>query len=435
MESRNEDRVVAWVDASAGLAGDMLLGALLDLGAELEAIQGCIDAVMPGTVRIRLTETMRGGLRAAKAHVDLLVEDQQHRRWAEIRDRIMRANLPERTRARALAAFAALAEVEAMAHGVALDDVEFHEIGSWDSIADVVGVCAGLEDLGVDEVVVSRIAVGRGFASGSHGRLPVPLPGVVGLARGWQVEAGDGDGELATPTGVALVTTLAASQGPIPAMRLIATGVGAGTREVEGMANVVRVALGVQDLPSHAADPSGLVTRSMTLVEANVDDLDPRVWPTVIDALLDAGAADVWLVPIIMKRGRPAHTLSVLAHGSDLARLRDLVLELTSTIGLREREIQRWELPRGWAEVNVAGRSVGVKVAHRDGRIVQATPEFRDVVSAAEALGQPVRDVLESAGLAAAQAGLVSGAACPALVERPDGGDPLADPPVNPAGA
>lgn len=393
----------------------MLLGALLDLGAELEVVQGCVDAVIPDTVRISVSETTRAGLRAAKAHVELVASDQHHRSWAEIRDRIGGAELPERTRRRALAAFEALARVEGAAHRVEVDDVEFHEVGSWDSIADVVGVCAGLEDLGVDEVVVSPIAVGSGWVHGSHGRLPVPVPAVVGLAQGWQVEAG-GEGELATPTGVSLVTTLASEQGPLPGMHLLAAGVGAGTREVEGQANVVRVALGVRTVTDEAAGSPvatgavGLMERPMTLLEANIDDLDPRVWPTVIQALLDAGAADAWLVPILMKRGRPAHVLSVLARHDELAALRDLVLSLTSTIGLRESEVRRSELPRGWATVEVEGREIGVKIAYRDGRIVQATPEFRDVVAAAGALGRPVRDVLDTARAAAVAAGLVGGA-------------------------
>ncbi|WP_347350751.1 nickel pincer cofactor biosynthesis protein LarC [Intrasporangium sp.] len=418
MHSRGRGRVVAWVDASAGLAGDMLLGALLDLGADLGAIQRWVDAVVPGTVRISVTEARRAGLRAAQAHVGLVAPDQHHRRWAEIRARIAGADLPERTTSRALAAFEALARVEGVAHGVAVDEVEFHEVGSWDSIADVVGVCAGLEDLGVDEVVVSRIAVGSGWVRGSHGRLPVPVPAVVGLARGWQVEAG-GQGELATPTGMALVTTLASAQRPLPAMRLVGTGVGAGTREVEGRANVVRVVLGERvtgDEPARSASaggPPGLVERWMTLLEANVDDLDPRVWPTVIEALLAAGAADAWLAPVVMKRGRPAQVLSVLARPDDGPGLRDLVLSLTSTIGLRQSEVRRWELPRGWVTVEVEGREIGVKLAHRDGRVVQATPEFRDVESAAETLGRPVRDVLDAARAAAVQAGLVSDAEVP----------------------
>ncbi|MGN6754506.1 MAG: nickel pincer cofactor biosynthesis protein LarC [Intrasporangium sp.] len=418
METRGQGRVVAWIDASAGLAGDMLLGALLDLGADLDAIQENIDAVVPHTVRISLSETKRGGLRAAKAHVELVAADQHHRRWAEIRDRITGAELPERTRSRALATFEALARVEATVHGTETEEVEFHEVGSWDSIADVVGVCAGLEDLGVDEVVVSPIAVGSGFIRGSHGRLPVPGPAVVGLAKGWQVAAG-GEGELATPTGVALVTTLAAEQGPIPAMQLIATGVGAGTADREGMANVTRIALGVKAVHATATETSGpdggdgLVARPMRLLEANVDDLDPRVWPSVVEALLDAGAADAWLTPIVMKRGRPAQVLSVLGHPEDVASLRDLVFELTSTIGLRESEIRRWELERGWVSIEVDGERIDVKIAHRDGRIVQATPEFRDVAAAAEGLRRSVRDVLEAAQAIAGQAGLASGRPLP----------------------
>jgi hypothetical protein len=415
MKTRGQGRVVAWIDASAGLAGDMLLGALLDLGAELEAVQECIDSVVPETVRVSVSDTKRGGLRAAQAHVELVAEDQQHRRWAEIRDRIAGAQLPERTRFRALAAFEALARVEAAAHGTEIDEVEFHEVGSWDSIADVVGVCAGLEDLGVDEVVVSRIAVGSGFVRGSHGRLPVPGPAVAGLLQGWQVESG-GDGELATPTGVALVTTLAAEQGPIPPMQLVATGVGAGTADPEGIANVTRIALGLRVSSTHSsgsAGADGVVARPMTLLEANIDDLDPRVWPSVVDALLDAGAADAWLTPIVMKRGRPAQVLSVLAHREDAESLRDLIFELTSTIGLRESEIRRWELARGWVTVEVDGSHIGVKVAHRDGRIVQATPEFRDVAAAADVLRRSVRDVLEAARAAASHAGLARGRTLP----------------------
>jgi uncharacterized protein (DUF111 family) len=151
----------------------------------------------------------------------------------------------------------------------------------------------------------------------------------------------------------------------------------------------------------------------MTLLEANIDDLDPRVWPSVVDALLDAGAADAWLTPIVMKRGRPAQVLSVLAHREDAESLRDLVFELTSTIGLRESEIRRWELARGWVTVEVDGSHIGVKVAHRDGRIVQATPEFRDVAAAADVLRRSVRDVLEAAQAAAAHAGLTSGRTLP----------------------
>ncbi|MDN5789969.1 MAG: nickel pincer cofactor biosynthesis protein LarC [Micrococcales bacterium] len=450
--------IVAWIDASAGIAGDMLLGALVDAGAELGVLQASIDAVIPGTVRLVAASTTRGGLRAIKVDVELIASDQPHRRWTEIRGRLRVAELPERTRQRALSAFEVLARVEASVHGIDVEQVHFHEVGAWDSIADIVGVCAALDVLEVGEVVVSRIAVGSGSVQTAHGRIPVPVPAVLGLAAGWEVEA-VGDGELATPTGVALVTTLAQRQGPIPEMRVVGSGVGAGTRDVAGRANVVRVVIGVlaTGRPASAADESafaagdpagpgieasamavgglttarpaggadesafaagdpagpGIEASAMVVLEANVDDLDPRVWPSVLEACLAASAADAWLVPILMKHGRPAHTLCVLASAAAATRLRDVLLDETSTIGVREAPVRRWALPRGWVEVDVAGQLVGVKVAHRDGLIVHATPEYRDVVAASSALGRPVRDVLDAAIAAAVAAGLTRGAPVP----------------------
>ena len=247
--------------------------------------------------------------------------------------------------------FRRLAEVEASAHGVPVEDVEFHEVGSWDSVADVVGTCAALHLLDVEDVVATRIALGSGTVRTVHGLLPVPVPAVLGLVDGWQVEAG-GDGELATPTGVALVTTYATAQGPLPALDVVTSGVGAGTRDPAGRPNVVRVVLGTR--PAAAAPDA---SRSMVVLEANVDDIDPRVWPTVLTALMDAGAADAWLTPILMKKGRPAHTLSVLGGADQAPALRDRILRLTSTIGVRQTIVERWALDRGWVDVDVDGHT------------------------------------------------------------------------------
>jgi len=412
---------VAWVDASAGVAGDMLLGALVDAGASLRSVQDAVDAVIPGTVRLRVAEVQRAGTRALKLDVALLAEDQPHRHWSEIRERLGSAALAPGVRDRALAAFTALAAAEARIHGVAVDDVHFHEVGAWDSIADTVGTCAALDDLGIGGVVVSRIALGSGQIRVAHGLLSVPVPAVVELSRGWDVAA-VGEGELATPTGMALLTTLAASQGPLPAMRVTASGAGAGAKDVEGRPNVVRVIVGDLDSPTSgeagdgaplAGQVAGLNRSSMTVLEANVDDLDPRTWPTVVDALLAAGAADAWLTPIVMKRGRPAQTLSVLADGAVVDVLRELVLTLTSTIGVREVTVARTALDRGWVDVEVDEHRVAVKVAHRGSRVVHATAEFRDVAAAAEALDRPVRDVLELATARTVEAGLVPGAVVP----------------------
>ena len=243
--------VVAWLDVTAGVAGDMLLGALVDAGADLAEVQRMVDLVLPDTVRLEAKDVRRASLRAVKVEVRSVVEDHPHRRWAEIRARIEAAGLPEPVADRATAVFRRLAEVEASAHGAPVEEVEFHEVGSWDSVADVVGTCAALHLLGVEEVVATRIALGSGTVRTAHGVLPVPVPAVLGLVDGWSVEAG-GDGELATPTGVALVTTYASAQGPLPVLEMVGSGVGAGTRDPAGRPNVVRVVLGRRSTASGA---------------------------------------------------------------------------------------------------------------------------------------------------------------------------------------
>lgn len=399
-----------WIDAGAGVAGDMLLGALVDAGASPDAVRAAVDAVAPGEVRFRIEEVSRAGLRATRVQVTPVRDVHPHRTWREIRGLLDSAGLPDRMRRDATAVFARLAAAEARVHGVDVEDVHFHEVGAWDSIADVVGVCAALHDLGVDAVTASPVAVGSGRVAAAHGELPVPVPAVAELALGWRVFSG-GDGELATPTGMALVTALAASCTDLPAMRLTATGVGAGGRDPAGRPNVVRVLLG---FPGETPD----VAQEIVL-EANVDDLDPRVWPTVLAALLDGGASDAWLVPIVMKKGRPAHTLCVLAARDRMAALRAEVFRLTTTLGVREYPVHKSMLGRGWADVPVLGTRLPVKIGHRHGVIVQATPEFDPAARLAAERGLPVRAVLEAAVTAARAAGIGPGEALPAgLLDR-----------------
>jgi pyridinium-3,5-bisthiocarboxylic acid mononucleotide nickel chelatase len=400
----------AWIDASAGIAGDMLLAALADAGAPLAQCQAAVDAVVPGTVRLRTTTVTRAGLRATALDVDLLHADQPHRRWTDIRDLLTGADLADAVRARALAVFGALADAESRVHGVPADDVHFHEVGSWDSIADVVGTCAALEALDVGAVIAGELAVGSGSVRTAHGRLPVPVPAVVELCRGREVVAG-GEGELATPTGAALVTTLATGWGPLPAMTLDCAGVGAGRRDRADRPNVVRVLVGRPTAGSgDGVDGGGDVAlRAMALLEATIDDLDPRVWPTVIEDLLRAGAADAWITPVIMKKGRPGHVLAVLTAPPDAPALRRLVLDRTSSLGVRQSVVHREELDRAWVDVPLGDATVTVKVGHRDGIVVHATPEFEDVAALARATGVPVREVLDAACAAAVTAGLTPG--------------------------
>jgi hypothetical protein len=252
-------------------------------------------------------------------------------------------------------------------------------------------VCAGFAWLAEQSrdhaVVVSPVAVGSGSINGSHGPLPVPPPAVAELLRGVPSLAGPGTGELCTPTGAALLATLATGWGPQPAMTTRTIGVGAGRRDPDTHANVLRLLVGE---PAHAST-------TPLLIESNIDDLDPRVWPAVITALLEAGASDAWLTPILMKKGRPAHTLSVLV-GSDRApAVRSAIFRHTSTIGVREHPLGKHALEREMVTVTVDGHEIGVKLAREGGVLVNAQPEYDDVAAAARALGRPVSEVLADA--------------------------------------
>jgi uncharacterized protein (TIGR00299 family) protein len=394
----------AWVDATAGVAGDMLLAAFVDAGAPLAVVQGAVDAVMPASVRLASTLVGRAGMRATKVDVHPTGKDQARRSWRDIQALLERADLAVQVREQARRVFQRLAGAEARVHGVAAGAVHFHEAGGWDSIADVVGVCAALDWLGVASMSCSAVAVGSGRVAASHGDLPVPVPAVLEMSAGWAVLSG-GEGELATPTGMALLTALSQESCDLPAMSVRRVGVGAGTADAPGRPNVVRVVLGDRaDRPGQPDDPV-----IMSVLETNVDDMDPRVWPTVLASLLNAGAADAWLVPIVMKKGRPAHTLAVLAPVNRRDALRRLIFELTSTTGVREAAVTRVALDRFWVPLPVAGGQVRLKVAHRGGEVVHATPEFDDAAEVAAERAVPVRRVLEEAVAAAEREGLVPG--------------------------
>jgi pyridinium-3,5-bisthiocarboxylic acid mononucleotide nickel chelatase len=406
--------VHAWLDVSAGVAGDMLLGALLDAGAPLGQVQTAVDSVLPGTVRLGTAVVNRAGMRATKADIRVLSEDHPHRTWHDIASILAHSDLAEPAKAKALSVFARLAEAEGQVHGIPPAEVHFHEVGAWDSIADVVGVCAALGALGVASISASAVSLGSGRARGAHGDMPVPVPAVLEMSRGWQVTSG-GTGELATPTGMALVRALASVCEPLPRLTVTGVGVGAGTKDTEGRANVVRAVLGTRP----EADVAGAPVERLWVVEANIDDLDPRVWPSVLATLMESGAADAWLTPILMKKGRPAHTLSVLCAPADSDALRARIFELTSTFGAREYAVDRLALERDWRSVPVLGGTVRIKLSlsASDGVIAHATPEFEDAAALAGRLGLPVRRVLDEALVAAGAAGLRPGAS-PPPVER-----------------
>ncbi|MET0999185.1 MAG: nickel pincer cofactor biosynthesis protein LarC [Marmoricola sp.] len=391
--------MIAWIDASSGASGDMLLGALAGVGVPLGVMAEAVEKVAPGEVRLDTERVTRGGFAATRCHVQ--VEDtEQHRTWRDVEQLLAGAGLHEDVRSLAHDVFARLAEAEGRVHGVPAEDVHFHEVGALDAIADVVGVCSGVVHLGLGRIVVSEVSVGGGTVSTEHGRLPVPPPAVVELLRGVPSSGGPVPLELCTPTGAALLTTLADDWGVQPAMVVDHVGVGAGARDPEGHANVARMLLGEPVRESSAASVAAAASGAV-LLETNIDDLDPRLWPVVIAALFDVGASDAWLTPILMKKGRPAHMLSVLVGGDHADDVRREIHRQTSTIGMREQAVGKHELEREMATVEVEGHSIAVKVARLGGDVFNVQPEFEDVAAAARALGRPVKAVMSEAVAAA----------------------------------
>ncbi|HET6625369.1 MAG TPA: nickel pincer cofactor biosynthesis protein LarC [Nocardioidaceae bacterium] len=382
--------MIGWVDASSGASGDMLLGALVGAGVPVDVVSSAVTAVAPEHIALRPETVSRNGFAATRCHVEV-ADSRTHRTWHDIAALLAGAALDEGVRRRAQATFERLAAAEAKVHGTAAEDVHFHEVGALDAIADVVGVCAALEHLGLDELVVSPVAVGSGTVTGAHGTMPVPPPAVAELLRGRPSYSGAVAMEMCTPTGAALLTANATSFGPQPAMSVHEIGLGAGGRDPEGHANVLRLFVG----EPLAVGPHG--TDAPRLVETNVDDLDPRLWPPVIAALLAAGASDAWLSPILMKKGRPAHTLHVLVPGDRAEAVRTEIFRQTSTIGVREIPVGKHALERQMHTVVVDGHTIHVKLALHNGSVVNAQPEYEDVARAAEATNRPVKDVLADA--------------------------------------
>jgi hypothetical protein len=383
---------VLYLDCVGGLAGDMLLAALLDAGADLGRLRGVPGALGLDDVEIDVERVERHGVGALHLRIDA-PDDHAHRDYREIRGLVEAADLSEQARSRSLEAFARLAEVEGRIHGVPPDDVHFHELGSLDTLVDVCGVFALLEDLEVVGVACSVLPFARGLTGAAHGTLPLPAPSTLALLEGAPLVGVETEAELVTPTGAAIAATVVDEWGQLPPLTLERVGYGAGTMDFADRPNVVRVVLG-----SEAALPTGRVS----LLETNLDDLPPELVPDAIERCFEAGALDVWTVPAQMKKGRPGFVLTALARRGAEAEVARAMLEETTALGVRVGRLDRYELDREERTVEVAGGTVRVKVGLLDGRVVNVAPEHDDCAELARSSGRAVKSIWAEA-LARAQ--------------------------------
>ncbi|MBI3457394.1 MAG: nickel pincer cofactor biosynthesis protein LarC [Candidatus Rokubacteria bacterium] len=377
---------IAYFDCPAGASGDMILGALVDAGCALAALEEAIRALGVSGWRLTAQPVERAGLRGT--HV--VVETDRAVHFHDLGDLlapIKRSTLPDDLKERATAILVRLAEAESRVHRVPVAAVHFHEVGALDTLVDVVGALAGLEALGIEAVHVSALPLGGGAVESAHGRLPVPAPATVELLRGFPVYDNGVQAELVTPTGAAILTTLG-TPGHLPPMTLRAVGWGAGTRELP-IPNLLRVLVG------ESAGPRQTRTEPLAAIETTIDDMSPQLYEPLMERLLEAGALDVYLTPVIMKRSRPGIVLTAWAAPDRVAELASLLFRETTTIGVRWHEFQRARLPRELARVETSLGPVTFKLSRLGGRAITVTPEFEEVRRIARERGLPVREVLE----------------------------------------
>ena len=393
---------LAWFHCFSGIAGDMALGALVDAGADGDEVVELLERLPVGGWKLEFEPVLRCGLAATRARVHA-EETTVHRTAGNITAMIEEADLPERVTRRALATFNALAVVEGRLHNRPPSQVHFHEVGAIDSIVDVVGTCAALEVLGIEEVHASSVATGTGMVRSAHGLIPVPAPATVGLLAGAPTHGTDVPFELTTPTGAALLVATASSWGPMPAMVVEASGFGAGSRDLDGRPNVTQVVVGE---PVATAEPG----QPVTLLEVNVDDATGETLAHAVAECLEAGAHDAWVTPIVMKKGRPAHVVSTLCDPSRVADVAAVLTAETGSLGGRGHTLDRWPAARSMDEVEVGGERIGMKIT--SGR---AKVENDDAARAARRLGLPLREVVSRAEEAWRRRGIEP------LVPPPDG--------------
>jgi len=386
---------IAYFDCFSGAAGDMLTAAMLDAGLDFDFLKNQLATLnLPrNNLQLTLTEVKRAGLRALQ-FVPVIVEEHHHRHLEDIKKIINCSKIADKPKQTAITIFERLAQAEAAVHGKGPNDIHFHEVGAIDSIVDIVSAAIGLDAMGIEKVHCSTLAVGGGTVKSAHGILPVPAPATAQLLKGVPTVGGPVNKELLTPTGAAILTTLAESFGPMPQLKIEATGTGAGTLDSDQIPNVVRLFIG------RAADLSQASADSVCLLETNIDDINPEIIASATDKLLAEGALDVWTTPIIMKHSRPAITLSVICSPGDIGKIEQIIFEAGLTFGIRKQIMQRSKLAREFVTVSTKFGEIKIKEGIWAGKIVNAKPEFADCAAAAQKHNVSVKEVIEAAMLA-----------------------------------
>lgn len=388
---------IAYLDCFSGVSGDMLLGAFVGAGVEWSAIEEQIQSLGVAGVGGRTERVKRAGLMATRV-VIVVPPQPPPRHYAEIVRLLQAAPLSARVKQQALAIFERLGRTEAALHGCPLEKVHFHELGAVDTLADIVGSCVAMELLGIEELHCSPLNLGSGTVRCEHGLLPVPAPATAALLQGIPVYSSGVEAELVTPTGAAILSTLAKGFGPLPAMRIEAIGYGAGARDLEGAPNVLRVLVGAPLAADAAPEriPERIEER-LWMLEANLDDMNPQFCGFFAERAFAAGALDVFFAPVQMKKNRPGILLSVLCRPDERETLLDLFFQETTTLGVRSYEVFRRALEREWVSVATSYGEVRVKVSRRNGQVVNFSPEYEDCRRLAVETAAPLKRIVEEA--------------------------------------
>lgn len=386
---------LAYFDCINGAAGDMIVASLLDAGADFERLKADLARLPIGGYELTAFKKSQHGMGATRFEVKV-TEPQPERHLRDVAAVLVRSDLPKSVIERATRVFHRLAVAEGKVHGMPPDQVHFHEVGAVDAIVDVVGTVLCLDQLGIQQVVCSPLPLGSGFVKCEHGMMPVPVPAVVELVRNVPVYDNGESGELVTPTGAAILTTFAREFGKLPSMKLTASGFGGGSREGQKLPNVIRVMIGETADETEAPPAREPGDEVVGVLETNIDDQNPQIYEHVVERLYAAGALDVYLTPVIMKRGRPGIKLTIIVPPDRHAECQSVVFQETTSIGVRYHTVRRKVLEREIVSVQTDFGPIRVKVARDMGAVANLSPEYRDCVEAAQARGVPLKRVWQA---------------------------------------